>query len=197
MRHHHHHHHMHAGGRHFGGGRGHGHGPGKGRGRRAGRGDLRAVALLLLTEEPMHGYQIMNTIAERTDRRWTPGPGATYPTISMLEDEGLISVAPVDGKKTATITELGRRAVEANRAEWAAILDRYADDDAVPRSPHIIRGAMMDLRDAVKRVDFTGTDADRDRLIEILRETTARVRGLTADGTAENSAGNPAEDPAD
>lgn len=56
---------------------------------------------------------------------------------------------------------------------------------------------MMDLRDAVKRVDVTGTDADRDRLIEILRETTARVRGLTADGTAENSAGNPAEDPAD
>lgn len=45
-------------------------------------------------------------------RSW-PAP----PTISMLEDEGLISVAPVDGKKTATITELGRRAVEANRAE--------------------------------------------------------------------------------
>lgn len=171
-------------------GGGHGHGPGKGRGRRARRGDLRAVTLLLLADEPMHGYQIMSTIAERTGRHWTPGPGATYPTISLLEDEGLISVAPVDGKKTATITDLGRAEVEEHRAEWAAILDRYADDDASPRSPHIIRGAMMDLRDAVKHVDFNGTDADRDRLIEILRDTTAKVRTLTAGNRADTDTGS-------
>ena len=138
----------------------------------------------------MHGYQIMSTIAERTGRHWTPGPGATYPTISLLEDEGLISVAPVDGKKTATITDLGRAEVEEHRAEWAAILDRYADDDASPRSPHIIRGAMMDLRDAVKHVDFNGTDADRDRLIEILRDTTAKVRTLTAGSRADTDTGS-------
>lgn len=214
MRHHHHHHHMHADAMYFdgesggcgcGGGRGrrrgrrphrrrdergHGNGRGHGRGRRARRGDLRAVTLLLLADEPMHGYQIMSTIAERTGRHWTPGPGATYPTISLLEDEGLISVAPVDGKKTATITDLGRAEVEEHRAEWAAILDRYADDDASPRSPHIIRGAMMDLRDAVKHVDFNGTDADRDRLIEILRDTTAKVRTLTAGNRADTDTGS-------
>lgn len=212
MRHHHHHHHMHADAMYFdsesggcgcGGGRGrqphrrrderghgNGNGPGKGRGRRARRGDLRAVTLLLLADEPMHGYQIMSTIAERTGRHWTPGPGATYPTISLLEDEGLISVAPVDGKKTATITDLGRAEVEEHRAEWAAILDRYADDDASPRSPHIIRGAMMDLRDAVKHVDFNGTDADRERLIEILRDTTAKVRTLTVGSRADTDTGS-------
>lgn len=216
MRHHHHHHHMHADAMYFdgesggcgcGGGRGrrrgrrphrrrderghgNGNGRGHGRGRRARRGDLRAVTLLLLADEPMHGYQIMSTIAERTGRHWTPGPGATYPTISLLEDEGLISVAPVDGKKTATITDLGRAEVEEHRAEWAAILDRYADDDASPRSPHIIRGAMMDLRDAVKHVDFNGTDADRDRLIEILRDTTAKVRTLTAGNRADTDTGS-------
>ena len=216
MRHHHHHHHMHADAMYFdgesggcgcGGGRGrrrgrrphrrrderghgNGNGRGHGRGRRARRGDLRAVTLLLLADEPMHGYQIMSTIAERTGRHWTPGPGATYPTISLLEDEGLISVAPVDGKKTATITDLGRAEVEEHRAEWAAILDRYADDDASPRSPHIIRGAMMDLRDAVKHVDFNGTDADRDRLIEILRDTTAKVRTLTAGSRADTDTGS-------
>jgi len=212
MRHHHHHHHMHADAMYFdgesggcgcGGGlgrrphrrrdeRGHGNGNGRGhgRGRRARRGDLRAVTLLLLADEPMHGYQIMSTIAERTGRHWTPGPGATYPTISLLEDEGLISVAPVDGKKTATITDLGRAEVEEHRAEWAAILDRYADDDASPRSPHIIRGAMMDLRDAVKHVDFNGTDADRDRLIEILRDTTAKVRTLTVGSRADTDTGS-------
>ena len=212
--HHHHHHHMHADAMYFdgesggcgcGGGRGrrrgrrphrrrdergHGNGRGHGRGRRARRGDLRAVTLLLLADEPMHGYQIMSTIAERTGRHWTPGPGATYPTISLLEDEGLISVAPVDGKKTATITDLGRAEVEEHRAEWAAILDRYADDDASPRSPHIIRGAMMDLRDAVKHVDFNGTDADRDRLIEILRDTTAKVRTLTVGSRADTDTGS-------
>ena len=64
-------------------------GRGGGRGRRGGphrapRGDVRAAVLLLLAEEPMHGYQLMQTIAERTGGRWSPSPGAVYPTLSQL-----------------------------------------------------------------------------------------------------------------
>ena len=53
---------------------------------------LDIAVLGLLDIEPMHGYQLMRTIAERTGGRWSPSPGAIYPTLSQLEDEGLITI---------------------------------------------------------------------------------------------------------
>ena len=78
-----------------------------GRGR-APRGDVRAAVLLLLAEEPMHGYQLMQAISERSGGRWTPSPGAIYPTINQLEDEGLVSVTADSGRKLVTLTDAGR-----------------------------------------------------------------------------------------
>ena len=60
-----------------------------GPGRRAGRGDIRAAILTLLAEEPMHGYQIIQVISERSGGNWTPSPGSVYPTLQQLEDEPL------------------------------------------------------------------------------------------------------------
>src|ERR1700712_1463450 len=86
-----------------GGGRGRGHGRG-----RAQRGDVRTAALLLLNEEPMHGYQLMQAIAERTDGAWRPSPGAIYPTLNQLQDEGLIGIESEGGRKLASLTDAGR-----------------------------------------------------------------------------------------
>ena len=83
---------------------------GWGRGR-ASRGDVRAAVLLLLAEQPMHGYQLMHAVAERSGGRWTPSPGAVYPTLSQLEDEGLVTVTADAGRKLATLTDTGRAAV--------------------------------------------------------------------------------------
>ncbi|MET0787770.1 MAG: PadR family transcriptional regulator, partial [Cellulomonas sp.] len=75
------------------GGPGFGGGPGgRGPGRRAGRGDIRAAILLLLAEEPMHGYQLIQQIGERSGGTWRPSPGAIYPALNLLEDEGLIAI---------------------------------------------------------------------------------------------------------
>src|SRR4051812_2530440 len=85
-----------------------------GRGR-APRGDVRAATLLLLAEQPMHGYQLMQAIAERSGGRWAPSPGAIYPTISQLEDEGLVTVTADAGRKLVTLTDAGREQVESFR----------------------------------------------------------------------------------
>ncbi|MDN5855542.1 MAG: PadR family transcriptional regulator, partial [Actinomycetia bacterium] len=77
-----------------------------GRGR-APRGDVRAATLTLLAEEPMHGYQLMQAIADRSNGRWTPSPGAIYPTLNQLEDEGLVTITRESGRKLATLTEAG------------------------------------------------------------------------------------------
>src|SRR3954470_17314846 len=89
-----------------------------GRGR-APRGDVRTAVLLLLEEQPMHGYQLMQGIAERTGGAWTPSPGAVYPTINQLEDEGLVTVTAESGRKLVTLTDAGRAHLAEHRATWA------------------------------------------------------------------------------
>src|SRR4030081_1762446 len=90
-----------------GGGRTRGRHPHRGERGRAQRGDVRTALLLLLAEQPMHGYQLMQTITERTSGAWQPSPGAIYPTLSQLEDECLIDTVAQGGRKLATLTNAG------------------------------------------------------------------------------------------
>ena len=82
-------------------------GRGGGRGR-ARRGDVRASILALLKDRPMHGYEMIQEIGERSGGAWKPSPGSVYPTLQLLEDEGLIISASEGGKKLFTLTDPGR-----------------------------------------------------------------------------------------
>src|SRR5437588_7131207 len=93
-------------------GAGPGFGPRGGRGRRRRRGDVRAGLLLLLAEEPRNGYQLMQAIEERSGGHWRPSPGAVYPSLSQLEDEGLIRAIEQDGTRLFEITDAGRQHLE-------------------------------------------------------------------------------------
>lgn len=84
----------------------------RGRGGRAQRGDVRAAVLRLLAEHSMHGYQMMHAIAERTGGTWRVSPGAIYPTIAQLEDEGLVRIESEAGRKLVVLTDAGRAYVE-------------------------------------------------------------------------------------
>ena len=86
-------------GRPDGFGRHGGFGPGFGRGRKARRGDVRAAILALLAEEPMHGYQIITELIERSGGVWRPSPGSVYPTLSALEDQGLVTADTSEGRR--------------------------------------------------------------------------------------------------
>lgn len=75
---------------------------------RAARGDVRAAVLALLSEEPMHGYQIIREIETRSHGVWKPSAGSVYPTLQMLADEGLVEVEESEGRKTYRLTDAGR-----------------------------------------------------------------------------------------
>ena len=81
--------------------------PGPPRGPKAGRGDVRAAILALLREGPRNGYQIMSEIEERSGGAWRPSPGAVYPALSQLADEGLIEGAESGGRRTFSLTDAG------------------------------------------------------------------------------------------
>src|SRR5262245_45911690 len=106
--------------------------PGPPRGMKAGRGDVRAAILALLREGPRNGYQIMSEIEERSGGAWRPSPGAVYPALSQLADEGLIEGEESGGRRTFSLTEAGIAYVEQNpdmaRAAWEAAEQQQAWD---------------------------------------------------------------------
>ena len=101
--------------------------PGFPRAPKAGRGDVRAAILALLREGPRNGYQIMSEIEERSGGAWRPSPGAVYPALQQLADEGLIEAEESGGRRTFHLTDAGRRHVEENpqmaRAAWESMAD--------------------------------------------------------------------------
>ena len=119
-----------------------------GRGR-AHRGDVRTAVLLLLAEQPMHGYQLMQAITERTSGAWEPSPGAIYPTLSQLEDEGLIDTLAEGGRKLATLTDAGRAYLQA-RGE--TLPDPFAGFTARCAGSSELRDALEALRDPVRQL---------------------------------------------
>ena len=179
------HHPEHPGGPHRHAGHGPGHGPHDrgGRGRRGGggrapRGDVRAAVLLLLSEEPMHGYQLMSTVADRTGGRWTPSPGAVYPALALLEDEGLVEVSAQSGRKLATLTEAGRAHVAEHRETWP---DPFGGHETNGPGADL-RGLLEQLHGAARQVGRTGTDAQRVAAAKVLADARRALYLLLADG---------------
>ena len=165
-------------------GRGFGFGPDApmGRGPRRGRGDVRTAALLLLLERPMHGYEMILEIRERSGEAWSPSPGAIYPTIQLLTDEGLITTVDQDGKKVSTLTDAGRVVAEELAATKTAPWDD-ASHDAGEDAPSL-RHAIHQLLMAAKQVAMAGTTAQRQRTTELLDETRRKIYALLASDEA-------------
>ena len=139
-----------GGGRRGGWERGFG-GPG-GRERLFDAGDLKLVILKLLSEEPSYGYQLIKTMEERLAGGYAPSPGVIYPTLTLLEEEGLASVVPSEtGKKVYSVTPEGLQLIETNKARLDQIFERLNEKGEHfqrGRSPELMK-AFMDLRGAV------------------------------------------------
>ena len=88
-------------------------GPGWGRRGRRGRvfdaGELRLVLLKLIADQPRHGYDLIRAIEELTHGAYAPSPGVIYPTLTMLQDMGLIEETKGEGSRKAfAVTDEGR-----------------------------------------------------------------------------------------
>jgi DNA-binding PadR family transcriptional regulator len=138
---------------------------------------VRAAVLLLLAEEPMHGYQLMQAIADRTGGRWHPSPGAIYPTLSQLEDEGLIAVTSDAGRKLATLTDAGRDQIAANSASWP---DPFAPSAGSEQFVDL-RGELEKLHGAARQVARAGSPDQQAQAQGIVSEARRALYRLLAD----------------
>jgi DNA-binding PadR family transcriptional regulator len=149
-------------------------GPG---GMRARRGDVRAAVLRLLTEKPMHGYQIIQELSARSGGAWSPSPGSVYPTLQLLADEGLITAEEAAGKKVFSLTEAGTAAV-AETADQPAPWEEVAQADAGNGS---YREAVAKLMGAAFQIGKGGTTAQTAAALEVLNDARKKLYAILAE----------------
>jgi DNA-binding PadR family transcriptional regulator len=125
----------------------------------------------------MHGYEMIQEIADRSGGAWRPSPGSVYPTLQLLEDEGLISSVSEGGKKLFTLTDTGRAEADAGpEAPWEDA-GRGVDWDALNE----IRKAGGGLIEAFRQVWATGTPEQRDKALTVVNEARKKLYLILAE----------------
>ena len=130
----------------------------------------------MLAEEPRKGYQLMQEVEERSGGRWRPSPGAVYPSLAQLEDEGLVRSTERDGARLFEITEAGRKHLD----------DRGVD--APPWEDHDEPAALGDLRSQIKQIQIAvmqvahaGDDEQMKRATKALAEAKRAIYRILAE----------------
>jgi DNA-binding PadR family transcriptional regulator len=140
------------------------------------RGEVRPLILRALLERPMHGYELIQALEAQSGGRWRPSAGSIYPTLQQLADEGLVTGSEVDGRRTYTLTDAGRKAAEegTDPSPWA---DAEADEAA---EPDIFR-LLSQLAAAAVQVAKVGTPDAGSEAVRILTESRKQLYRLLSE----------------
>jgi DNA-binding PadR family transcriptional regulator len=149
-----------------------------GRGRRA---NVREAILALLQERPMHGYEMIQEIEQRSRGTWRPSPGSVYPTLQLLEDEGLIVAEALDGgRRRFSLTDAGQAATqggseEPTAAPWEPFSEQYG------QSLVDMKAAIHGIMQAMGEVMRVGTEVQRQRAHQVLDQARREMYQILAD----------------
>lgn len=147
-------------------------------------GDMKFVILRLLKEKPRHGYEVIRALEEKLGGWYTPSAGTVYPTLQLLEDQGLVRIVETEGKKVYHITAEGERYLDEHKDTLEEIMDRVAD-----ALRGMAGGALGEINSAMARMAShafrqawrAGPDSERSRRIaEILRKAADEIEALGA-----------------
>ena len=140
------------------------------------------VLLVLAERSPLHGYELIAELEERSGGRWRPSPGSMYPALGRLEEKGLI-VGTTDagddsdgaGKRSYELTEDGR--------EWVARRDPdaplpWGEGETGPAGG--LRPLMAEVMSATKQIGRFGDDEQRAAATEVLAKAKADLYKILA-----------------
>jgi DNA-binding PadR family transcriptional regulator len=155
-------------------------GPPPPQGPKARKGDVRAVILTLLAEEPRNGYQIIQEADERTGGAWRPSPGAVYPALQQLADEGLISAEDQGGRKIYQLTEEGRAYVEEHADELRTPWEERGRPSWAGGVGELFKEAAQ-LGPALMQVVHAGSDEQIAQARKVVADTRRRLYRILAE----------------
>lgn len=145
-------------------------------GRRHRRGDVRAALLLLIAEQPRHGYELMQAIGERSEGAWQPSPGSVYPALQQLQDEGLVRVEADDSKRgIATLTPAGEQYVEEFETELSQVWESSKGNDTSS-----LRQGVHGISLAARQVGQVGSPEHVAAAAELLATTQRELYAILA-----------------
>ena len=122
----------------------------------------------------MHGYEMIQEIAERSQNLWRPSPGSVYPTLQLLVDEGLLVARESDGsKKLFELTDDGCVAAEkVETPPWETIAD-----DVEPGHVNL-RSAVTQLMGAVAQGAYATSPEQQERIVDIVNNARREIYGI-------------------
>jgi DNA-binding PadR family transcriptional regulator len=125
----------------------------------------------------MHGYEMIQEIAERTHDLWRPSPGSVYPTLQLLDDERLIVGSESQGsQKLFELTDDGRTAAEKIKTPpWEKIAE------GVDSGQVDLRAALAQLIGAVAQSAYVTTAEQQQRVFAMLKNTCREIYTLLAE----------------
>jgi len=161
---------------------GHGHG-GLGSFRRAAHGSVRAILLWALAEKPMHGYQIMTELEQRSGGFWKLSPGSVYPTLQQLADEGLLTTGGEQTRRVYALTDAGRAVAETIRdghgqTPWVAA-------KGVGEQRFRLWRAASEVAKLTREAALNGSEEQADQVLDLLGEVSARIHTLLTANSSE------------
>lgn len=151
-----------------------------------------SAVLALLDEQPMHGYELINALDEKSGGRWKPSPGSIYPTLKRLEHRGFITAVEADaddGKRRFELTDLGRERLTEHReagheAPW---------DDHGLGGHGELRRAIAELVGPARQIGRFGTPEQTATAVAAVKEATAQLYRVLADGVTATDADTDAD----
>lgn len=145
-------------------------------GRRHRRGDVRSALLLLIAEQPRHGYELMQAIGERSEGAWQPSPGSVYPALQQLQDEGLVRVEADDSRRgVAHLTPAGERYVKEFGTELSQVWESSKGNDTAS-----LREAVHGISLAARQVGQVGSPEHVAAAAELLASTQRELYAILA-----------------
>jgi DNA-binding PadR family transcriptional regulator len=152
---------------------------------RAKRGDVRAAILSLLSEKSLNGYQIMQELEQRSRGSWRPSPGAVYPALQQLEDEGLVQADSSTSGRVYRLTEAGRKYVQEHAEEFTAPWE-VGNQPACDESVLSLFAELKHIASATLQVIHAGSAVQMSEAQKILNQARRSLYRLLADDPNED-----------
>ena len=131
----------------------------------------------------MHGYEMIQELEERTDGVWRPSPGAVYPALQLLEDQGLVTADAEAGKRLFSLTETGREeaAKAGDRTPWDDVTE------GIDPQQFKLRDSLGPIAVAARQVAVAGTPDQQAAAVRILADTARKLYAVLAEAPADTS----------
>ena len=123
-------------------------------------------SLSLFSRSPETGYSIMQTIDEKTDGAWRPGPGTVYPMLRSMVKEGLVKPVASTEKEISVVYGL----TQEGKKELEEMLRSFAH---AGRKQQVMIRLFADLFPAISTASFF-VSRQRD-MFDIFREAIVKI----------------------